>query len=84
MSGAGIHGKSRFEQVAKLVADELDVPLKQIKPESSWASLGADSLEVAQLIIRMEEEFQIDVPYDDKWKFLTVQDAVNYLEMQFS
>jgi len=67
------------DKVKKIIAEKLSVDLDEIVPGASCAdALGADSLDLVELIMSMEEEFDIDIPDEDAEKILTVQDAIEY------
>ncbi|MBD2182129.1 acyl carrier protein [Planktothrix sp. FACHB-1355] len=69
-----------FEKVQKIVADQLSVEASDVKPEADFANdLGADSLDTVELVMALEEEFDIEIPDEDAEKIRTVQDAVNYI-----
>ena len=71
------------EKVKKIIVDQLGVSAEEVKPEASFVDdLGADSLDLTELIIAMEEEFDIEIADDDAQKILKVQDAINYIEAQ--
>ena len=62
------------EQVKTIVAEQLDRDIESVTIESSFVDdLGADSLDAVELIMRLEEEFGIDIPDDDAEKITTVQ-----------
>lgn len=70
-----------FEKVKKIIADKLDIEEDKITPESSFLDdLGADSLDIVELIMELEEEFSIEIPDEDAEKIRTVADAVKYIE----
>jgi acyl carrier protein len=70
-----------FERVKKIIADKLDIEEDKITPESSFLDdLGADSLDIVELIMELEEEFGIEIPDEDAEKIRTVADAVKYIE----
>ncbi|WAM30883.1 acyl carrier protein [Caldicellulosiruptor naganoensis] len=70
-----------FEKVRKIIADKLDIEVDKITPESSFLDdLGADSLDIVELIMELEEEFNIEIPDEDAEKIRTVADAVKYIE----
>ncbi|MBE9210105.1 acyl carrier protein [Nostoc sp. LEGE 06077] len=72
-----------FEKVKKNVADQLSVEAEKITPNSNFIDdLGADSLDLVELVMAFEEEFEIEIPDEAAEKILTVQDAVNYIEKQ--
>lgn len=69
-----------FEQVKELVASELKVALDEIKPESDFTKdLSADSLDIVEFIMTLEEKFDIKIPDDEAEKIKTVQDVVDYI-----
>ncbi|MDA3898115.1 MAG: acyl carrier protein [Desulfobacteraceae bacterium] len=68
------------EKVKKLIAKKLDVDISDVVPEASLIDdLGADSLAIVELIMTMEEEFDIEVPDEDAEKLATVKAAVAYI-----
>ncbi len=70
-----------LEKVQKIVADQLSVDANEVKPESKFADdLGADSLDVVELVMALEEEFDIEIPDEDAETISTVQSAVDYIE----
>ena len=71
------------EKVKKIIVDQLGVSADEVKPEASFVDdLGADSLDLTELIMAMEEEFDIEIADDDAQKILKVQDAISYIEAQ--
>ena len=71
------------EKVRKIIADKLSVDLDEVVPEASFVDdLGADSLDLVELIMSMEEEFDIDISDEEAEKLLTVKDAFDYIEKQ--
>ncbi len=68
------------EKVKKLIAEKLDVDINDVIPEASLIDdLGADSLAIVELIMTMEEEFDIEVPDEDAEKLATVKEAIAYI-----
>ncbi|NPA52874.1 MAG: acyl carrier protein [Aquificae bacterium] len=68
------------QRVKEIIADQLGVDIEQIKPESKFVDdLGADSLDVVELIMAFEEEFGIEIPDEDAEKIATVGDVLNYI-----
>ncbi len=64
----------------EIIVDKLSVSEDQIKPESRFIEdLGADSLDVVELVMAIEEKFGIEIPDEDAEKIRTVQDALNYI-----
>jgi acyl carrier protein len=69
------------QRVKEIIAKNLDVDIKDIKPESSFINdLGADSLAIVELVLALEEEFELDIPDEETEKIRTVQDAVDYIQ----
>jgi acyl carrier protein len=67
-------------KVKKIICEQLDVPEDDIVPSASFVDdLGADSLDQVELIMAMEEEFDISIPDEDAEKIKTVKDAVDYI-----
>lgn len=72
---------STFERVRAIIADLLDVGVSDIEPQSSLRNdLNADSLEIADLIIQLEDEFHCEIPNDDVERIFTVADIVKYAD----
>jgi len=69
-----------IERVTKVVVEELNVKTEEVNETSSFQEdLGADSLDVVELVMAFETEFGIDIPDDDVTNLKTVGDAVNYI-----
>jgi acyl carrier protein len=75
-----------FERVRKIIADQLGVEETEIQPQTSFVEdLNADSLDLVELIMSLEEEFSkegkaIEISDEDAEKIATVQDAVNFIK----
>lgn len=70
-----------FEKIKSVIVDQLGVDESQVTMEASFADdLGADSLDVVDLIMGIEQEFDIEIPDEDAEKISTVGDAVNYIK----
>jgi len=69
-----------FEKVRAIVAEQLGVEADDITLETSFDDLNADSLDVVELIMALEEEFDIEIPDEDAEKIKTVGDAVEYIK----
>jgi len=68
------------QRIIQLIAEQLEKDPSEIKPEMSFADdLGADSLDLVELIMTVEEEFNIEIPDEDAEKITTVQQAVDYI-----
>ena len=71
------------EKVKEIIVDQLGVDEKQINSEASFIDdLGADSLDTVELVMALEEEFDIEIPDEDAEKIATVQNAVDYIKGQ--
>lgn len=70
-----------FEKIRDIVAEQFGVNADAVKPETDFVDdLGADSLDVVELIMAMEETFDIEVPDLQAGQIVTVQDAVDYIK----
>jgi acyl carrier protein len=68
------------QKVKNIIADQLGVGEDEIKPTSSFIEdLGADSLDIVELVMAMEEEFEVEIPDEEAENIKTVQDATNYI-----
>ena len=69
------------QRVAALVVDHLGVDAGEVKPEASFIDdLGADSLDIVELVMAFEEEFGVEIPDDAAEKITTVKDAITYID----
>ncbi len=72
---------STFDRVKKVVVEQLDVAEDEVTPQASFVDdLGADSLDVVELVMGLEEEFDVEIPDEDAEKITTVQEAVDYID----
>ena len=70
-----------FEKVKKIVAEQLEVDPDKVIPSATFAEdLGADSLDTVELVMALEEEFEIEIPDEAAEKIDTVQAAVDFIE----
>lgn len=70
-----------FEKVKKIIVEQLGVEEDDVKMESSFIDdLGADSLDIVQLIMALEDEFDMEIPDSEVEKISTVGDAVDYIK----
>lgn len=68
-------------RVRSIIADQLGISEDEIKPESKFIEdLGADSLDIVELIMAMEEEFQTEIPDEEAEKIRCVGDAIEYVK----
>ncbi|HZX47012.1 MAG TPA: acyl carrier protein [Clostridia bacterium] len=72
-----------FEKVREIIADQLGVDEEEISSDARFIEdLGADSLDLVELIMALEEEFDLEIPDEDAEKISTVGDAVEYIKKQ--
>ena len=70
-----------FEKLQKIIAEVLNLSEEEIRPDSTFVDdLGADSLHVFQIIMGIEEEFDIEIDNEEAEKITTVQDAVDQIK----
>ena len=70
-----------FERLQKIIAEVLNLSEEEIRPDSTFVDdLGADSLDVFQIIMGIEEEFDIEIDNEEAEKITTVQDAVDQIK----
>ncbi len=72
-----------IKRVKDLICQSLGVSEDEITPDSSFIDdLGADSLDIVELVMLIEKDFQIEIPDEDAEKISTVQDAIDYIVSQ--
>ncbi len=70
-----------FEKVKNMLVEQLGVDEKDVTPEAAFVEdLGADSLDLVELVMAMESEYGIEIPDDEVETISTVEDAVNYIK----
>lgn len=70
-----------LEKIKEMTADALGVDVEHITEDSSFKEdLGADSLDLFELVMALEEEYDVEIPTEELEKLVTVGDAVKYLE----
>ncbi len=68
------------ERVKKIIAEKLGVDITEVVPEASFVNdLGADSLDLVELIMTMEEEFEMEITDEDAEKLITVKNAIDFI-----
>ena len=73
--------KSIEEKVKDIIVEQLGVNPEQVTPQASFIEdLGADSLDIVELVMAFEEEFGVEVPDEDVEKLQTVGDVIKYIE----
>jgi len=69
------------DKVKEIIVDQLGVEADQVKPEAAFIDdLGADSLATVELVMALEEEFDLEIPDEEAEKIKTVGDAINYIK----
>ncbi|RAM51073.1 acyl carrier protein [Mastigocladus laminosus UU774] len=72
-----------FEKVKEIVVEQLGVEPEQVTPQANFANdLGADSLDTVELVMALEEEFDIEIPDEAAEKITTVQEALDYIDKE--
>ena len=68
------------DKIKQIIAEKLSVEISEVVPEATFVDdLGADSLDLVELVMTMEEEFDVDISDEDAEKLVTVQDAINFV-----
>jgi acyl carrier protein len=69
------------DRVSAIIVEQLGVTKEELAPRASFIDdLGADSLDIVELVMAMEEEFDIEIPDDDAEKIQTIEDVVSYVK----
>lgn len=72
-----------LDKVKSVIADKLEVEPSKITPEANFTDdLGADSLDVVELVMALEEEFDIEIPDEEAEKLTTVQSVIDYIKVK--
>ena len=70
-----------FEKVQEKISEQLGIDIEEVTMESSFIDdLGADSLDIVELLMALEEEFDVEIPDEEAEKFVTVSDVVDYIK----
>lgn len=70
-----------FDEVKAIVVEQLNVNADEVKEESKFVEdLGADSLDVVELVMALEEKFDIEIPDDEAEKIVTVKNAMDFIQ----
>ena len=73
--------KKSIEKVKQIITEQLGVDESEVTPSASFVDdLGADSLDQVELVMALEEAFDVEIPDEDAEKIRTVQDAIDYIE----
>ena len=69
------------ERIKSIIVEQLGVSMEEVTPEASFIEdLGADSLDIVELIMALEEEYDMEIPDEDAEKIQTVEDVINYVQ----
>jgi acyl carrier protein len=78
---AGEGKKEMAEKVKQIISEQLGVDENEVTPSASFVDdLGADSLDQVELVMALEEAFEVEIPDEDAEKIRTVQDAIDYVD----
>jgi len=70
-----------FEKVKEIIIEQLEVRENQVIPEAKFVDdLGADSLDIVEIVMNIEDQFKVEIPDDDLEGLTTVQDVVDYIQ----
>jgi acyl carrier protein len=69
-----------FETVKEIIVEELALEPEEVTADASFDDLGADSLDVVEIVMAFEDEFDVEIPDEDAEDIQNVQDAVDYIE----
>jgi acyl carrier protein len=73
------------ERIKSIIVEQLGVGLDEVTPEASFIEdLGADSLDIVELIMALEEEYDMEIPDEDAEKIQTVEDVISYIQSKQS
>ena len=73
------------ERVKAIIVEQLNVPAEDVTPEASFIDdLGADSLDIVELVMALEEEYDIEISDEEAEKIQTVGDAISYIQQHVS
>ena len=74
-------GSAVEQKVKEIICEQLGVSEEEVTPEASFIEdLGADSLDIVELVMAMEEEFEMEIPDEDAEKIVTVKDVIDYVK----
>ncbi len=69
------------DRIKRLIAENLGVALDEVRPDAAFIDdLGADSLDIVELVMAIEKEFDVEIPDEDAEEISTVQDAIDYIQ----
>ncbi|MSR80328.1 MAG: acyl carrier protein [Planctomycetota bacterium] len=82
--GIAVVNASIEERVVKIVVDSLGVNIDQVARTTAFDQLGADSLDIVELVMELEEEFEISIPEDQAEKIKSVGEAIDFIEKELA
>lgn len=73
-----------FEKIQKIIAEQLGIETEEVKIDTSFEKLGIDSLEIFEIVMSIEDEFDLEIPNEDVEKITNVKDTVKYIESKIN
>jgi acyl carrier protein len=73
-----------FEKIKKMICEQLDLDEDKVGIQTAFADIDADSLDIVELVMALEEEFNLEIADEEVEKIVTVGDVVKYIEAQLS
>lgn len=77
---AELNEKEIFEKVRTIISEQLGVDAEEVTPDTSFEELNADSLDIVELIMALEEEFDLEIPDEDAEKLQKVSAVIEYIK----
>ena len=69
-----------FEKIQKIIAEQLGIAIEEVGMNTTFEELGIDSLEIFEIVMSIEDEFEIEIPNEDVEKITNVNETVKYIE----
>ena len=73
-----------FEKIQKIIAEQLGIAIEEVGMNTTFEELGIDSLEIFEIVMSIEDEFELEIPNEDVEKITNVKDTVKYIESKIN